>query len=395
MFHCYSYRVCPALLCPTRSARDPPSLARPRKQQIPQVTSCFRPLGLCSTDHIKTASFSLPLSLSLLSPNPHTHHIHNEASYQGRRERSLQVCILPPAQPSGKLSRAPAIASYHTDKTSYFSSVVKGGTFGTLVGLAGGTAGVLLAARRFHTIRSLTLPMKAFLVTSSGTFVGIIAADHASRNFEAQNNAEKQWYENREERLRAEEIRGLSFTDRAVAFARREKYKIVGATWIASMVGSFVLVGRNPYLSGQQKIVQARVYAQGLTLGVLCASAAFEISDQRRGRGMLDAAKKSKEQAKKETAEPQPVHRPNQDEGDLWKDMVAAEEERLKLKHQPLYQKEGEAHAEDNQESSEKESESESESEPGSKDSKKSDKAQSKGEPKSEKAPAESAKKHT
>ncbi|KAJ5082597.1 hypothetical protein N7532_011640 [Penicillium argentinense] len=274
------------------------------------------------------------------------------------------------------------------EEAAHYSSVVKGGTFGGLIGLAGGAAGVLLAARRYHTIRNLTLPMKAFLVTSSGTFVGIVAADHASRNFEAQNNAEKQWYENREERLRAEELRGLTFTDRAVAFARREKYKIVGATWIASMVGSFVLVGRNPYLSGQQKIVQARVYAQGLTLGVLCASAAFEISDQRRGRGLLDAAKKSKEQAKREAAESQPARHQNQEEGDLWKDMVAAEEQRLKLKHQSLYQKQGEAHAEENQEAGEKKpSESDSEK------NKEEEKDQPKEDAKAEKAPAEGEKK--
>ncbi|KAJ5727771.1 hypothetical protein N7493_005591 [Penicillium malachiteum] len=206
------------------------------------------------------------------------------------------------------------------EEAAHYSSVVKGGSLGGVVGLVAGTAGVLLASRRFHTIRNLTTPMKAFLVTSSGTFVGIIAADHASRTFETQHNAEKLWYENREERLRAEESRGLSISDRVVAFARREKYKIVGATWIASMVGSFVLVSRNPYLSGQQKLVQARVYAQGLTLGVLCASAAFEISDQRRegSRGSF------------------PVHHTPNDEGDLWKEMVAAEEQRLKSKHQTL-----------------------------------------------------------
>lgn len=182
--------------------------------------------------------------------------------------------------------------------------------------------------------------MKAFLVTSSGTFTGIIAADHASREYENEQNAAYQWYENREERLRAEEIRGLSFTDRAAAFARREKYKIITATWVASMVGSFALVSRIPGLSGQQKLVQARVYAQGLTLGVLCASAAFEISDQRRGRGLLDSKKKA-DAAKnrvEDVEEDQPVHQGGKPtEGDLWKDMVAAEEERLSSKHQSLY----------------------------------------------------------
>lgn len=219
--------------------------------------------------------------------------------------------------------------------------------------------------------------MKAFLVTSSGTFVGIIAADHASREFDAQHNAEKLWYENREERLRAEEMRGLTFTDRALAFARREKYKIVGATWVASMIGSFVLVGRNPYLSAQQKIVQARVYAQGLTLGVLCASAAFEISDQRRGRGILETAKKDKARRQQEAAETAPVHQGNKDEGDLWKDMVAAEEQRLKAKHQSLHYK----HAEEGQSEKKEEKES-SESNSGDK----GEKSQPKDESKPEKA---------
>jgi hypothetical protein len=201
--------------------------------------------------------------------------------------------------------------------------------------------------------------MKSFLVTSSGTFTGIIAADHASREYENEQNAAYQWYENREERLRAEEMRGLSFTDRAAAFARREKYKIITATWVASMVGSFALVSRIPGLTGQQKLVQARVYAQGLTLGVLCASAAFEISDQRRGRGLLDSKKKAAAAAKakvEDVSDEQPVHqsgKPN--EGDLWKDMVAAEEERLSSKHQSLYdnQKQQAAGAEEKEEKSE------------------------------------------
>lgn len=225
--------------------------------------------------------------------------------------------------------------------------------------------------------------MKAFLVTSSGTFTGIIAADHASREYENEQNAAYQWYESREERLRAEEIRGLSFTDRAAAFARREKYKIITATWIASMVGSFALVSRIPGLSGQQKLVQARVYAQGLTLGVLCASAAFEISDQRRGRGLLDSKKKADAAAKakvEDVEEDQPIHQGGKpSEGDLWKDMVAAEEERLSSKHQSLYdhhEKQLAASAEAKEEKSE-ESEEEKDSKTEKKDSESKNKKKS------------------
>lgn len=181
--------------------------------------------------------------------------------------------------------------------------------------------------------------MKAFLVTSSGTFVGIIAADHSSRQFEAERNVGLKYLGEREERLRREELSQMSLGNRIGAWAREEKYKIIGATWIASIVGSFVLVGRNPYLSGQQKIVQARVYAQGLTLAVMCASAAFEIHDQRKGQGLLDAAKKGREAAKEVKNQPaeQQAHHQRHENADLWQDMVAAEEQKLKSRHKSLY----------------------------------------------------------
>lgn len=202
----------------------------------------------------------------------------------------------------------------------------------------------MAASRRFHTIRNLTLPMKAFLVTSTGTFVGIIAADHASRSFEAEHNVNLKYLENREERLRHEELAQMSFGDRLGAWARQEKYKIIGVTWVASMIGSFVLVGRNPYLSGQQKIVQARVYAQGLTLAVMCASAAFEIQDQRKGKGIIEATKKGREAVKEQPAPSDTHHGRRDDTADLWRDMVAAEEEKLKQRHKPLFEHELKEH---------------------------------------------------
>ncbi|BCR97240.1 HIG1 domain-containing protein [Aspergillus luchuensis] len=217
------------------------------------------------------------------------------------------------------------------EEDAHYREVVKGGTIGGLIGLVGGAAGVLAATRRYQTIRNLTLPMKSFLVTSSGTFVGIISADHASRSFEAQRNASRQWYENREERLRQEELSQLSTLDRALQWARREKYKIVGATWVASMIGSFAMVNRNKHLSGSQKLVQARVYAQGLTLAVLVASAAFEIQDQRKGRGLLQDKVKAERQAAEERKNAEQEHT-----GDLWKDMVAAEEDRLRKRKMSL-----------------------------------------------------------
>lgn len=211
------------------------------------------------------------------------------------------------------------------ENTNPASVVIKSGLVGGSAGLVGGLAGLLAASRRFHTIRNLTLPMKTFLVTSSGTFFTVIAGDHGSREFETSINADKTFYGQREQRKRDEHVAGMSVTERIVDFAHREKYKIIGATWIASMIGSWALVGRNPYLTGQQKIVQARVYAQGLTLAVLCASAAFEIHDQKKGQGILDKVR--------EKGLPAPEKERYEGE-DMWKEMVVAEDQRIKEKEQ-------------------------------------------------------------
>jgi cytochrome c-type biogenesis protein CcmH/NrfG len=57
------------------------------------------------------------------------------------------------------------------------------------------------------------------------------------------------------------------------------------------MVGSFTMVNRNRYLSGSQKLVQARMYAQGSTLAVLLASFALETSDAQKGKGRWETIK--------------------------------------------------------------------------------------------------------
>jgi hypothetical protein len=56
------------------------------------------------------------------------------------------------------------------------------------------------------------------------------------------------------------------------------------------MAGSWALVHRQP-LSGSQKLVQARMYAQGLTLTALMASFAFEGNDAARGKGRWETIK--------------------------------------------------------------------------------------------------------
>ena len=126
--------------------------------------------------------------------------------------------------------------------------------------------------------------MKTFLVTSTSTFSAIIAADRSSRGFEAQREPGRGYKDRASIDLEAAKASESSF-QKAKSWGREHRYPIVTASWVASMGIALGLVGRNPYLSDAQKLVQARVYAQGLTLAVLVATAALESGDAVQGKG--------------------------------------------------------------------------------------------------------------
>lgn len=71
-------------------------------------------------------------------------------------------------------------------------------------------------------------------------------------------------------------------TERWVEWGQENKYSIVTGSWAVSIAVAFALVSRNRYLSGAQKLVQARVYAQALTLAVVIASLGLETHERTR-----------------------------------------------------------------------------------------------------------------
>ncbi|KAF8542630.1 mitochondrial hypoxia responsive domain-containing protein [Trichophaea hybrida] len=221
------------------------------------------------------------------------------------------------------------------EEDAHYRAVLRGGISGGLVGLGVGLGASMLLQRRWAFYRTLTLPLKAFLVSSTGTFCAIIQADRYSRNFEVSQHAEMKFRDTTARRI-AEEQANMTTWEKAWKMGRDYRYTIVTSSWAASMVGSFWWVSRDRYLTTAQKLVQARVYAQGLTLLILVATAAFEVSDSR-----------AKEEEQLRLADPnhpvqKRIHHEHYQGEDMWRDMVEAEEKRLaarraaaaeKLKH--------------------------------------------------------------
>jgi len=224
------------------------------------------------------------------------------------------------------------------EEQAHYRETVKGGLLGGIAGLGLGTLSVFAASKRYAIIRHLTLPMKAFLVTSSGTFAAIVSADKSSRAFEISRHPEE-GYVDELQRQRRELEAGKSTYQKAMDLGKENRYGIVGGSWLASMAIALGLVGRSPYLSTTQKIVQARVYAQGLTLAVLIATAAFEIGDKNKGEGRWETVKiiDPNDPEHKRVIDKK-IHHESYAGEDQWRDMVEAEEQKLKGREEAAHE---------------------------------------------------------
>ncbi|KAI8462005.1 hypothetical protein BY996DRAFT_8384577 [Phakopsora pachyrhizi] len=172
------------------------------------------------------------------------------------------------------------------EEQAHYNAVLRGGTIWGATSLAGGLVGASALNRYWAGFRGLTLPLKAFAVTSVCTFSLIIGADRASRDFEdkALSASGIGWEDDalehslglydKSHELKRQRYQLMTGRARLLEHFKEYKYQYVLGSWAASMVGSFGFVATQP-LPFTQKLVQARMYAQGLTVAVVLASAAL------------------------------------------------------------------------------------------------------------------------
>ncbi|KAL8792236.1 MAG: hypothetical protein Q9195_005192 [Heterodermia aff. obscurata] len=224
------------------------------------------------------------------------------------------------------------------EEQEHYRATVIGGVGGGFAGLALGAAGVYAAGVRYPAFRQLTLPLRAFLITSAGTFSAIVSADHYSRAYEKSRHPDE-GFQDESARARAEAYSRRSTYEKAMQFGKEQRYKIVGGSWVASMGIALGLVGRNPYLTTAQKLVQARVYAQGLTVAVLVATAVFEIGDRNNEEGRYEIVQvlDPNDPTHKHLIDKK-IHKEEYRGEDQWKDMVESEERKMQEREREAHE---------------------------------------------------------
>lgn len=154
-----------------------------------------------------------------------------------------------------------------------------GGLKGAAVGFAI-TAGIFkLGARKWPGFpKNLTWSLRTLIFIAPPTVACSIMAEEASNAFDRQMySSETEAKRKLEEHQRWAK---LPLSEKITNGAINNKYKIIVGAWAASMYGSWVLVDRDPIMTKTQKLVQARMYAQGITVILLLAAMGVSMWDE-------------------------------------------------------------------------------------------------------------------
>lgn len=182
------------------------------------------------------------------------------------------------------------------EKQEHYNATVKGGIKGAAIGL-GLTLGLsLIAQRYFPTFRNSTIQLKAFLVSSGTTAGCIILAEQAGLNYEKKRYGHY-------ELERPIPLKDETSLQKSRNFVSENRYSVLSSAWALSIIGSLAYTHKNRYLSLSQKVVQARMYAQALTIVLILAGAGISMTDKRKPSGPVG--------------------------DDHWKDLVDAEERKI------------------------------------------------------------------
>ncbi|KAF7723635.1 hypothetical protein EC973_001777 [Apophysomyces ossiformis] len=155
---------------------------------------------------------------------------------------------------------------------------VIGGLKGAAIGLGIGAVATVLTYRRSPHFRALNRQMQAIMPAASGVAGYLFGSDQATIAYENETLGYADEIMLEEMQKNKGRFQGpMSTTDQVLHYLNDNRWSVIGISWAVSMAGALGLSFSNRYLTTQQKIVQARMYAQAVTIAVLMASAGLSI----------------------------------------------------------------------------------------------------------------------
>ncbi|KAH3903571.1 probable Respiratory supercomplex factor 2, mitochondrial [Saccharomycodes ludwigii] len=175
---------------------------------------------------------------------------------------------------------------------------LSGGLQGAIAGLVVSGLIFKLGPRRYPKFNPKNMPwsMKTAIFITPPTLLMSICAEEASNNFD------KRMYGGDETHSEAMEEhrrwKNLPIKDKVVEGLNNNKYKIIVGAWAGSLYASWKIIDRDTLMTKAQKAVQARMYAQAISVLLLLASVGLSVYEKKlHPDAVADARKKRWEQA--------------------------------------------------------------------------------------------------
>ncbi|WVF66604.1 hypothetical protein IAT40_001344 [Kwoniella sp. CBS 6097] len=159
------------------------------------------------------------------------------------------------------------------DFRGYNDATINGGIRGTFLGFGLAIPSYFILNKRVAAYRNLPAPLKALGAVMVVVPCISISAEKAGEAFtRTQYTGVAKRELDREAMVEAERWEKMSSVDKLGDWAGRHKYQMIGLGWVGSLGLAWGIVARNKFQTTSQKIVQARMWAQALTVGLLFAT---------------------------------------------------------------------------------------------------------------------------
>lgn len=143
--------------------------------------------------------------------------------------------------------------------------IYRGAIVGAVWGFAISVPASIILARKVPFFRRLGLPLRGFLVTVATAGGSAYNAEESSNRFRAR------LYRQVPQAPGIQELEEQPFSLKK--WAKQNEVALVGTGWLSALVIGFIVASRNKYQTWDQKLVQARMYAQMITVAMLLVGA--------------------------------------------------------------------------------------------------------------------------
>lgn len=160
-------------------------------------------------------------------------------------------------------------------KSYVLTEGIKGLFYGGVV-----SVGIYTYLKTRHPVRfsRFTPSIKTAILTMPTVSLLAFMADEGSVEFDRQMYSQGHTNQRVLEEYKA--WKNMPFQDKVVSALGTHKYKIILTAWMASLYGSWLFVNRDKVMTAPQKLVQARMYAQAITIVLLLSTIVLAVKEE-------------------------------------------------------------------------------------------------------------------